>query len=318
MTEQEKTRHPRVEELHRHVEGRSSSGETVSVDGHLRSCVQCRSEVAEWRRLFSALEVLPTLLPSEDFSKEVMTRLASKGPVPWWTRVRQSLIGRVRGAASSVRDAHWGTGAILDYLDGRAGGRRGAAFQAHLEVCRACAGEVKEWKGLLARLEELPEVAPSPAFADRVIEAIDLEPHTGVAGVRATRLLGRIRSFLPEGRRGLAAATAMMTTPLALLGGAVYWISAHPVITPGALLSFVWWKGTTAVASIAGRLYSGAVESAVVREVSSLLTSLVESTTMMTTGGVALSLSFAAASWILYRNLIAPKAENGSHVRASA
>lgn len=64
-------------------------------------------------------------------------------------------------------------------LEARAAGElapnEARALDAHLRVCARCRAEVEGWSLLLGELRELPDQAPAPDFAARVMARIDVE-----------------------------------------------------------------------------------------------------------------------------------------------
>ncbi|TVP44691.1 MAG: hypothetical protein EA350_11005 [Gemmatimonadales bacterium] len=64
-------------------------------------------------------------------------------------------------------------------LEARAAGelapQEAQALDAHLEVCGRCRAELEGWTLLLAELGSLPERAPTPDFAARVMAQVDVE-----------------------------------------------------------------------------------------------------------------------------------------------
>ncbi|HET7458078.1 MAG TPA: hypothetical protein VFJ74_10510 [Gemmatimonadaceae bacterium] len=79
-----------------------------------------------------------------------------------------------------------------------------APLKAHVRRCAECRAELDEARALTAALEHLPHFAPSPLFAERVMERVQVfEPaHVAVADVA--------RRWLPQSRpaRILAGAAA--------------------------------------------------------------------------------------------------------------
>ena len=70
---------------------------------------------------------------------------------------------------------------INEYVDGELGYLEVAELQAHLSFCPDCAAElaqVGEVRGALAGWGRL-ELAPPPAFAERVMAAVEREPAPG-------------------------------------------------------------------------------------------------------------------------------------------
>lgn len=83
---------------------------------------------------------------------------------------------------------------IQAYFDGRLPDGERAAIRAHLGRCAACAAEAEAWRELFAGLEELPRHAPSPGFAERVLDQVTV---TEGVGARIRRWLS---SLVPSPR----------------------------------------------------------------------------------------------------------------------
>lgn len=62
-------------------------------------------------------------------------------------------------------------------------------LRAHLDGCAACCARVDEARTVLAALDDLPRFAPSPAFASRVLDRVQVVEPWHVALVAATRHL---------------------------------------------------------------------------------------------------------------------------------
>lgn len=85
-----------------------------------------------------------------------------------------------------------------------------APLKAHIEQCEQCRHEVEAERLVVAELEQLPHLAPSPLFGYKVMKSVQVfEPWHAAA-------LGSLRRFVPQSRaaRVLTGATAgiVMTT----------------------------------------------------------------------------------------------------------
>jgi hypothetical protein len=81
--------------------------------------------------------------------------------------------------------AHLGDEVLEMCADRALAGAERAAAERHLAACPACRARLGEWQALFARLEALPEFAPAPGFADRVIAR--LRPAAAGAAAGAAR-----------------------------------------------------------------------------------------------------------------------------------
>ena len=77
-----------------------------------------------------------------------------------------------------------------------------APLKAHVRGCAECAAELEAARFVVAELEALPHLAPSPLFAERVMQQVQVFEPWHVA------LLDTLRRFVPQSRpaRVLAAA----------------------------------------------------------------------------------------------------------------
>jgi hypothetical protein len=125
--------------------------------------------------------------------------------------------------------------------------------EQHLRSCAHCSTELEGARALIAALEGLPSVAPSPAFADLVMARVQIAPAAAAAPALAAAP-ARSR-WLPATARGWMMLTGMLVAfiaPLAALGA---WLAAHPMVSVGAL----WGVGRAWVSEVA---WSAVVETA--------------------------------------------------------
>lgn len=100
---------------------------------------------------------------------------------------------------------------LLDFVLGGLEGRAATEVEEHLESCRPCAAAAAEWRGRHQQMDEglrtiIQGTEPSPAFADRVLAAVETR--------RA-----------PAGR--LAWAGTLATLAVIALAG-VFWLRPEP------------------------------------------------------------------------------------------
>jgi hypothetical protein len=85
-------------------------------------------------------------------------------------------------------------------------------LKAHVRGCAACSQELEGARALVRQLEHLPHIAPSPLFAGRVLERVQLFVPWHVS------LLDSVRGFIPQSRAlrfaaaGTFASIAIMLT----------------------------------------------------------------------------------------------------------
>lgn len=77
-----------------------------------------------------------------------------------------------------------------------------APLKAHARACAECSAELESARALVQQLEQLPRLAASPAFADSVMQRVQLFVPWHVA------LADSVRSLVPRQRRWRAAAWA--------------------------------------------------------------------------------------------------------------
>jgi len=81
--------HLREAQVIPYLDGRLAASERVAVESHLESCLECRTQVAELRRLLEVLEEWPAAEPSASFAAELQRRLdAAAQPASWWGRLQ--------------------------------------------------------------------------------------------------------------------------------------------------------------------------------------------------------------------------------------
>ncbi len=70
------------------------------------------------------------------------------------------------------RSTHLNAEEIQAFLDGELSPDGADRVRNHTEGCPRCASELHAWQVLVAELDELPEVEPSPSFVERVMEEV--------------------------------------------------------------------------------------------------------------------------------------------------
>lgn len=95
------------------------------------------------------------------------------------------------------------TGRIQDYLDGVLSSDEERAFEVRMSTSPALQAEVQAWRAFMARLDEVPRVDPSPAFRERILEAVGGQTNPAMAGARTThppseRLQDYVEGILPQ------------------------------------------------------------------------------------------------------------------------
>ncbi|HVT91372.1 MAG TPA: hypothetical protein VHD76_00900 [Bryobacteraceae bacterium] len=64
--------------------GSLSETERAALERHTEGCAQCQDTLVKQRALWSALDELPAIEPSEDFDRRLYVRIAEEERRPWW------------------------------------------------------------------------------------------------------------------------------------------------------------------------------------------------------------------------------------------
>jgi hypothetical protein len=91
-------------------------------------------------------------------------------------------------------------------------------LKAHVRSCAACSKELEGARALVRQLEHLPHIAPSPLFASRVLERVQLFVPWHVA------LLDSVRGFIPQSRSLRFAAAGMFASIAVVLTVVSVWV----------------------------------------------------------------------------------------------
>jgi len=105
-------------------------------------------------------------------------------------------------------------------LDGEAGFGV-APLKAHVRSCPECAAELESARLVVAELEALPHLAPSPLFAQRVMAQVQVFEPWHVA------LLDTMRRLVPQSRPARALAGAGAVSVASVLTLALLWLGAR-------------------------------------------------------------------------------------------
>ena len=105
-------------------------------------------------------------------------------------------------------------------LDGEAGFGV-APLKAHVRQCPECAAELEDARLVVAELDRLPHFAPSPLFADRVMQQVQIFEPWHVAA------LDSLRRFVPQSRPARVFAAAGGISLATFVTVALLWIGAR-------------------------------------------------------------------------------------------
>jgi anti-sigma factor RsiW len=316
------TSHLAAERMQALLDGSLPSGEAEAAAAHVASCARCSAELDAWRVLFEGLDGLGEVAPPHDFTVRVLESLPASEPdrVPLAARLA-GWVGLRRPTTTSRR--HVAADRLQDFLEGQLPAEAAARVERHLDGCRFCRDEARAWRSVMVALDELPQVAPSPAFQERVMAHVRVQTAASLAHPTARE---RIRSFLgglsPRTRKRAAAMAGALVTPTVTVALMAWTVFSHPQVTVGGLVSFTWfkaqeWAGALGSALLGTESTRGLVESLTAFRAWSLLEFVSSSPTAAAAAfGMAGCLTLVAL-WVLYRNLFATEHVGEPHARVS-
>ena len=289
--------------------------ERAEVQNHAAFCGRCQAELEAWHLLYSELGELPELSPAPNFRDRVLAGLETAVPA---ASAEKPVFGWLRGRAVRAAE-HLDAERLQDYLEGLLPARQMARVSAHLEACGVCRSEEEQWRGLIQGIENLPVMAPSSAFAGRVMGHVRIGRLVRPMAARTAqgRALAWAGRLVPRTQRAWAVISGIALTPatvFALLGYAVF---SNPLVTPGALASFLWWKISGGATALWGLLADGLVESAIAFHAYSVFEVLAGAPALTAMVAVSFAAATGLSGWVLYRNLMTTRTVDGNYARAS-
>jgi anti-sigma factor RsiW len=306
VTEQQGPTHPTTEQIQELLDGALPESQAEDVRNHAASCARCQSRLEAWSTLFEGLDTLEELAPDASFSGRVMDAL------PEGAITSTSLAVRLRrwvGLSSKkpTPTDHLEAGHIQELLDGVLAPSAVMATEAHLRGCRGCREDIDAWRTVMAQLDVLPRIAPSKAFAERVMAHVRVRDAVAVArpGLRE-----RLQSWVavhPHRLQRFAALAGAGVTPVTTLALMTYSVVSHPLVSPSSLTSFLWLKTRTALSGLGTDVAAQVGTSSVVGRLLPLLETLTSSTQTAALACLLFVGLVASASWVLYRNLFAKR-----------
>ncbi len=187
------------------------------------------------------------------------------------------------------------------YAEGTLEGAERAVVESHVLDCERCQGELEEWQGLFFALDSLPELEPSPDFADRVMERVTIMPYLAQQKAMAR--------WWPRTTKAWSLVAAFLALPI--IGGttAVAWILAQPwatSLTGQGLLAYGLGGLQTGFSWLTGEAESAILTNALVQ---SAMAMAKQYTVTVGTGGLGLMAAAVVlvVGWsarVLYTNLI--------------
>jgi hypothetical protein len=184
--------------------------------------------------------------------------------------------------------------------------------EKHLRQCARCAAEMQSARALLAALSALPQLDPSPSFADAVMSRVVVAPRAAPAAVAAPAEADR--RWLPRARRGWMMLLALILVPLPVLAGLGTWMGGDPVSGMGAL-----WGGVRGWArDVSWNLLSEGIEALIRTGLFQWGADTLASIPGPTAGGVPVLLlvlmaAVPASAWAMTRLLRAPTMTGMTH-----
>ena len=319
MARQHSNMHLTAERIQAFLDAALSSEESAAVRDHATFCGDCRTELDSWRLLYSELSELPELSPAPGFATRVLTALE---PAVLKAETEEPLFGWLRQWVARTAE-HVEPERLQDYVEGLLPSRQMARVSAHVKACEACRSEELRWEELIHGLECLPELAPSEAFSGRVMAQLAIgnlvrTPATS-AVTSATRqwVLGWAERLMPRTQKAWAVISGVALTPVTVVALLAYAVFSNPLVTPGYLASFLWWKVTGGVSALAGIFADGVLESPLVFYAYSVLGALANAPVLTAMVAVSLAAATSLSGWVLYRNLMTTRTMDGNYATAS-
>ena len=315
MAKKHQKQHLTAERIQAFLDDSLSQDERDEVEGHSAFCGRCQAELEAWQLLYSELGGLAELSPASDFRNRVLDGLDEVVPAApnekrgfAWLRRRA-----VRAAEHVAPDR------LQDYVEGLLPARQVASVATHLEGCGVCRTEETQWRNLIRGIEQLPAMAPSHAFAGRVMGQIQLGRLVRPVAARTARAraLAWAARLVPKTQKAWAVVSGIALTPATVVALLTYAVFSNPLVTPLGLASFVWWKISDGTTALWGLLTDGLVESGAAYYAYSMLDVLAGAPAVATMVAVSFAAATSLAGWVLYRNLITARTVDGDHARVS-
>ena len=332
MAQKHPKTHLTAERIQAFLDDALSRDDRAEIQEHATSCGRCQAELETWQLLYSELGGLPELSPAPNFRERVLagldTAVAGEQRLPVSAEQRlpvsgeQRLFGWLRQRAVRAAE-HLGPERLQDYVEGLLPERQMARVSAHLEACEGCHGEEEQWRSLIHGIEKLPVMAPSSAFASHVMGQIRIgrlmrpaaaSTARGFALAHARAWAGRL---VPRTQKAWAVISGIALTPATVFALLAYAVFSNPLVTPGALASFLWWRVSDGANALWSFLADGLVESPIAFYAYSVLDFVVAAPAETAMVAVSFAATTSLAGWVLYRNLMTTRTVDGDYARAS-
>lgn len=281
------------------LDGELSPREAERLRAEIAASPRLSAEFEAWQLLFDDLDDLAHFAPSAAFSSRVIQALPET-----------SAIG-ARGRAAVADAGPVAPELLQDLIDGQLSGRTRARVEARLEASAVCRMELEAYRRVAVALDELPRLAPSDEFSERVMAGVRVRQMAELAMAPVTgreRLLGWLRSMAPTTGQGWAAAMGVLVTPVTLVALVIRAAFSSELATVSNVLAFAWLKASDAAAGVEALLQQGGLG----QVVEFLQGSGVGATAVAASGTALLGMTMAAM-WVLYRNVLTSPAPGGRH-----
>ena len=330
MAQKHPKTHLTAERIQAFLDDALSRDDRAEIQEHATSCGRCQAELETWQLLYSELGGLPELSPAPNFRERVLagldTAVTSEQRLPVSAEQRlpvsaeQRLFGWLRKRAVRAAE-HLGPERLQDYVEGLLPERQMARVSAHLEACEDCHGEEEQWRSLIHGIEKLPVMAPSSAFASHVMGQIRIGRLMRPAAASTARGFALARAWagrlVPRTQKAWAVISGIALTPFTVGALLAYAVFSNPLVTPGALASFLWWRISDGANAVWGLLADGLVESPIAFYAYSALDLLAGYPGVTAMGAVSFAAATSLAAWVLYRNLMTTRTADENYARVS-
>ena len=275
--------------------GQAAAGPTHE---HLANCARCRSQVEAWREVFRELGQLRRFAPPGRLAERVMSgmefpKTAARPFGMWWRLPVRRWFARP-GARSHLSGRR-----LQDLADGALSLPRAWRAKAHLAACGRCESRFAGWRRLVAALESLPSLSPTPGFAEGVMARWRRMAEETTRRARTASNRGP----WPHSLRGWALAGVLVGVPAAAFSSAAAFVSTFPQLTADDLVSYLWWQARDALSALASSVLGGLMQSGAAFRAYAFADFLIASPATAAAGGAALTTLTLAAVWVLRRNL---------------
>ena len=284
--------------LQEYLENALDPGHRATVGSHLAICTRCSARLEGWQMLLEELGGLERFQPSGQLAPGVIAQLTGSyaSGDSLWARATGLLMGR-------SRRRHVTDGALQDLVEGLVQGSRATRIRRHLDGCERCSGSYLQWRRLGEELEGLQRLDPSRGFADAVMSRVAVEARRGVRS--PTGWLETAGALMPASRRNWTLASAFMVSPVAAMLALAALVFVHPLLTARGLVTFgIWWVSGLLQAG-AGWIWGSFSGSALAIQSYALVQTLLSSPGITLAVLLAVWSALVAATWVLYRNVLA-------------